>query len=417
MGRTIQIKDRLKKIRLEHQVSQATLAKALFVKNTTISNWENGTRSIHLEALQQISEYFKVPITYFTEGNQPNVSSPSPLKSIYTLSAVIALIVSSGVFLFTRSPNLAIDACYGEINCYLIEDNELISELSSRQISGGLMTNVELERVYDYLEDYRWMNEENLQSNAHRMMIETYMYFFNHDYKTYNTDQYYQFIGYFVNEDAIKAQNYLDFEVLNLNQKQYFIHEDVKYILYKTGFESYVFEVFSDSYYKYVIDIDFDAIYFGEQRLIKGLETIIEGMLKDSRQTTRVHGDGSIEYFGWKYNESNQLHFGSSIHNDNVFGVQAHIYDYVGLNWLTIEYSEYNNQGAFTLRMDDSYFHYVNFALPLVNNKNIVETLKAFQDSDTPLLSQEANASFETLAPLILPFFESFDFSYIYPPL
>ena len=55
MSNPNQIRERLKKIRLERLINQATLAKALFVKNTTISNWENGTRQIHLEALQHQS--------------------------------------------------------------------------------------------------------------------------------------------------------------------------------------------------------------------------------------------------------------------------------------------------------------------------------------------------------------------------
>jgi DNA-binding XRE family transcriptional regulator len=41
MANPNQIRERLKKIRQERQISQATLAKAHFVKNTTISNWEN----------------------------------------------------------------------------------------------------------------------------------------------------------------------------------------------------------------------------------------------------------------------------------------------------------------------------------------------------------------------------------------
>jgi transcriptional regulator with XRE-family HTH domain len=70
---------RLKAIRRERQISQATLAKALFVKNTTISNWENGTRQIHLEAIQQLSAYFNVPVSYFTEKNQS--TSPTQRKN------------------------------------------------------------------------------------------------------------------------------------------------------------------------------------------------------------------------------------------------------------------------------------------------------------------------------------------------
>lgn len=408
---------RLKKLRQERNLSQSTLANALFVKNTTISNWESGTRQIHLEALQQLSHYFNVPMTYFTEKEQLVQPFQKTNKSIYTLSAVIALVVSTGVFLFTRSPNLAIDACYGETNCFLIQDTELISELSSRQISGGLMTNIELEKVYDFLDDYRWVDEERLQTHANRSMIETYLYYFNYDYKTYDTDEYYQFIGYFVNEEAQKAQDYLDFETINLDQKQYFIHEDVKYVLYKTGFESFVFEVFADTYVKYVIDLDFDALYYGEQRMIKGLENTISTMLSESRQGTRLHSVGGMEYYGWKPTENNQMHYGSTMYQDNHFSLQAHIYDYETQNAFTIEFAHTETLTAFLIRMNDSYFYYPNFVVESPVEDHFFEALKALQNRGTPLLSGEANANFEDLAEQMFPFYENFDFNYLYPPL
>jgi transcriptional regulator with XRE-family HTH domain len=408
---------RLKTIRRERQISQATLAKALFVKNTTISNWENGTRQIHLEAIQQLSAYFNVPVSYFTEKNQSALPTQRKNQSVYTLSAVIALVVSTGVFLFTRSPNLAIDACYGETNCYLIQDTELISELSSRQISGGLMTNIELEKVYDFLDDYRWVDEERLQTYANRAMIETYLYYFNHDYKTYDTDQYYQFIGYFVNEDAHKAQDYLNFETINIDQKQYFVHEDIKYVLYKTGFESFVFEVFADSYLKYVLDINFDALYFGEQKMIKGLERTISGMLSDSRQGSRQHGDGAMEYYGWKPTDNNQLHYGSTFYQNNHFSLQAHIYDYETNNAFTIEFADTETETVFLIRMNDLYFYYPTFIVESPVEDHFYQALKALQFSSTPILSGESNASFEELASVILPHYDAFDFDYLFPVL
>lgn len=419
MSNPNQVRERLKKIRLERQISQATLAKALFVKNTTISNWENGTRSIHLEALQQISEYFNVPIGYFTESSSFEKTKKHIIsnKSVLTASAVVALIVSTGVMLATRNPAVAIDACYGEANCYLIQDTELISELSSRQISGGLMTNIELEKVYDFLDDYRWVDEERLQTYANRSMIETYLYYFNYDYKTYDTDQYYQFIGYFVNEEAQKAQDYLDFEIINLDQKQYFIHEDVKYVLYKTGFDSFVFEVFADTYVKYVIDLDFDALYFGEQRMIKGLEKTIASMLSETRQGSRDQGNGAMEYYGWKPTDTSQLHYGSSFYQHNHFSLQAHIYDFETQNAFTIEFAETETVTVFLISMNDLYFYYPNFVVQSPAKDHFFEALKALQHQSTPLLGGEATANFEYLADIMFPYYENYDFNYIYPPL
>ena len=58
------IGEKLRQLRVKRKISQAKLAKSIFVKNTTISNWENGSRQIHINSLKLICVYFDVPLIY-----------------------------------------------------------------------------------------------------------------------------------------------------------------------------------------------------------------------------------------------------------------------------------------------------------------------------------------------------------------
>lgn len=56
--------DRLKKLRLEHGITQESLADILNVKTSTVSGYESGYRSLDIEKLNIISKYFNVPADY-----------------------------------------------------------------------------------------------------------------------------------------------------------------------------------------------------------------------------------------------------------------------------------------------------------------------------------------------------------------
>jgi transcriptional regulator with XRE-family HTH domain len=60
------IGDKIKGLRSQRNISQESLAKALFFSNRTISNWEHGLRDVSIDNLQKIADYFQVPMTYFT---------------------------------------------------------------------------------------------------------------------------------------------------------------------------------------------------------------------------------------------------------------------------------------------------------------------------------------------------------------
>lgn len=66
------IADRLKKMRLEKNVSQDFLAKKLGFTQKAYSKIENNETKLNVEVLQRISEVLEVPIeSFFNNNNQP----------------------------------------------------------------------------------------------------------------------------------------------------------------------------------------------------------------------------------------------------------------------------------------------------------------------------------------------------------
>jgi len=69
------ISDRLKKIRINKNISQDFLAKKLGFTQKAYSKIENNETKLNVEVLQRISEILNVPIeTFFKENNQPTLN-------------------------------------------------------------------------------------------------------------------------------------------------------------------------------------------------------------------------------------------------------------------------------------------------------------------------------------------------------
>ena len=58
--------DRLKELRLEKNVGQIELSKAINVSKGIISLWENGLREPKLSNLISLAQYFKVSLDYLS---------------------------------------------------------------------------------------------------------------------------------------------------------------------------------------------------------------------------------------------------------------------------------------------------------------------------------------------------------------
>ena len=64
----IHIGVRLKQKRIEKNLTQTKVAKALNVTFQQIQKYEKGTNGLSASRMQALSNYFKVPISYFFEG-------------------------------------------------------------------------------------------------------------------------------------------------------------------------------------------------------------------------------------------------------------------------------------------------------------------------------------------------------------
>lgn len=63
------INEKLKKIRLKHNMTKSEFAEIMGVSVRSIQRWEQGKAIIRESNLIKISSYFEIPIEYFEEDN------------------------------------------------------------------------------------------------------------------------------------------------------------------------------------------------------------------------------------------------------------------------------------------------------------------------------------------------------------
>lgn len=71
----------LKKLLVEHDLSQADLAKALNITEATVSNWVNGLKFPRDNALNKISKLFDISVSELVDGEIPDSISSLPLNA------------------------------------------------------------------------------------------------------------------------------------------------------------------------------------------------------------------------------------------------------------------------------------------------------------------------------------------------
>lgn len=71
-----EIKDRIKKLRLEKKLNQPELARIMNVSKQTISNWENGNRIPDTLTIKKLADFFNVSTDYIL-GKDNQLSSLS----------------------------------------------------------------------------------------------------------------------------------------------------------------------------------------------------------------------------------------------------------------------------------------------------------------------------------------------------
>lgn len=75
------MKNRIKELRTQSKVTQATLAKAIGVAQNTLSYWEQGKYEADNYSLQQIADYFGVSVDYVL--GRDNINSSNSLYEQY----------------------------------------------------------------------------------------------------------------------------------------------------------------------------------------------------------------------------------------------------------------------------------------------------------------------------------------------
>jgi DNA-binding XRE family transcriptional regulator len=271
--------EKLRLLRVKRNISQAKLAKAIFVKNTTISNWENGSRQIHLNNLKLICVYFDVPLSYFSDQATTEMTQKKlPMRTIVAASGTVALAVSLGVVLLGGPNGILNDACYGEENCYVINDPSIVSELQTRNLNGGLMTNVEIDLIYEHLEQYLLDEETDINQGLVAML----------NLLGYPEPEMYYQQRMLYHDDGGGLPNYI-FNLRELNEEnlQYFIYQNDKYIVYKIGPGRFRYEVYANSLYTLTIDLSMNAFYWNDKKFIPPLDIL------DRFKTNKVRGQTS----------------------------------------------------------------------------------------------------------------------------
>ena len=76
------MKNRIKELRNERKVTQATLAKYLGVAQNTLSYWENETYDIDTASLRKVADYFGVTTDYILCHDSKPISQSSTDKSV-----------------------------------------------------------------------------------------------------------------------------------------------------------------------------------------------------------------------------------------------------------------------------------------------------------------------------------------------
>jgi hypothetical protein len=153
----------------------------------------------------------------------------------------------------------AIRACQEDPACYVIIDDAIDDELSSRGITGGTMTNLELESVYEFFDEFL-LTESGLVTPGLIALLADYGYPDNDLY-------YVQRMLY--HEDSSGIPNDLfAFESFNPDFKQRVIFQGDKYLIYKVGNQQFRFEAYRSRSYILTIDLELEAFYWNDVKFI-----------------------------------------------------------------------------------------------------------------------------------------------------
>ena len=95
----MEFKDKLKKIRQEHNLSQQALADAIFVSRSAVAKWENGLGYPNETSYKALIQYFQVDENYFKTEEAENILIEKN-KKIYVLHKILTVLgIFSSIFI------------------------------------------------------------------------------------------------------------------------------------------------------------------------------------------------------------------------------------------------------------------------------------------------------------------------------
>lgn len=221
-------------------------------------------------------------------------------------SLLILVFISGCDFVSNDDVRDAIDECNNDEECSLIIDEAIDKELSSRGIEGGKITNTELLTVYDVIESYKIDYDTEILQFAIQM-VESATEEEKQNLATQGLSLE-DFDSILITSNyIIQYSEYFHIRELNTENKQLFIKDDIKYIIYKQSSSRFVLEVYADSVITFMVDTDLSALYVDEIRLSRdGINKINE--LFDTYETIAGYSILRIDSLYYRvYTEENSF--------------------------------------------------------------------------------------------------------------
>ena len=125
----MELKDKLKALRLSHGLTQAQLASVIFVSRSAVAKWENGLGVPNAESMQALQSFYGVSIEEIatSEPEAVIVEKNRKLRKIGYVLGMIALLATSAFSLYL--PFLIHNGSYGftaEMAAGVFSDNAYI---------------------------------------------------------------------------------------------------------------------------------------------------------------------------------------------------------------------------------------------------------------------------------------------------
>ncbi|GEM_PF-6696817 len=196
----------------------------------------------------------------------------------------------------------AIEDCQNDPECYEIVDQAIEEELEARGITGGIMTTDELTDVYDLMSQY-YLDTDSLYTYELYPLFLLYL----NAARWHNPDQ-----ADLVNELEQKlhalygrdefVNELFNFEAFNEDDKQYVVVDDVRYILFKTGRNTFQYEVYADQIYVFTLDTELNRVYLDEELLnidTSVVDDLLNGVIAFDNVNFTV--DNDVIYYDFEY--------------------------------------------------------------------------------------------------------------------